>query len=131
MKFEGKRQKKKGHNGVENLASKVELGSSGCLESSGCKLDGDVSKVKDGKVGKVPIDTGTGMCCFEDPLDEKPPALISSCGNAKMSGYDDSKPQSSLSKGCDNVLVDSRDDDENFSGKLTKSRKKIDTVCVK
>ncbi|KAL5156854.1 Telomere repeat-binding protein 3 [Glycine soja] len=106
----------KGHNGVENLASKVELGSSGCLESSGCKLDGDVSKVKDGKVGKVPIDTGTGMCCFEDPLDEKPPALISSCGNAKMSGYDDSKPQSSLSKGCDNVLVDSRDDDENFSG---------------
>ncbi|KAH1145415.1 hypothetical protein AAZX31_15G036300 [Glycine max] len=106
----------KGHNGVENLASKVELGSSGCLESSGCKLDGDVSKVKDGKVGKVPIDTGTGMCCFEDPLDEKPPALISSCGNAKMSGYDDIKPQSSLSKGCDNVLVDSRDDDENFSG---------------
>ncbi|RDX79921.1 hypothetical protein CR513_39596, partial [Mucuna pruriens] len=104
----------KGQYGRENLASKVELGSSGCPERSGCKLDGDVSKVKDGKYGKVPIDTGIGLCCFEDPLNEKPPALISSCGNAKLSGYDDSMPQ--LSKGCDNVLVDSRDDDENFSG---------------
>ncbi|KAG4972373.1 hypothetical protein JHK85_038794 [Glycine max] len=106
----------KGHNGMEKLASKVELGSCGYLESRGCKLDGDVSKVKDDKFGKVPIDTGTGLCCFEDTLDEKPLALISSCGNAKMSGYDDSMPQSSWSKGCDNVLVDSRDDDENFSG---------------
>ncbi|TKY48409.1 Telomere repeat-binding protein 5 [Spatholobus suberectus] len=106
----------KGQNGMENLASKVELSSSGCPENSGCKLDGDVSKVKDGKFGKVPIDTGTGLCCSEDPLDEKPPALISSYGNAKLSGHDDSMPQCSLSKGCDNVLVDSRDDDENFSG---------------
>lgn len=30
--------------------------------------------------------------------------------------YDDSMPRSSLSKGCDNVIVVSRDDDENFSG---------------
>ncbi|KAK6646069.1 hypothetical protein PHAVU_L006443 [Phaseolus vulgaris] len=107
----------KGQNGTENLASKVELGSSGSPESIGCKLDGDdESKVKDVKFGKVPMDTGTGLCCSEDPLDEKPPALVSSCGNAKLSGYDDSMPHSSLSKGCDNVLVDSRDDDENFSG---------------
>ncbi|KAK7335779.1 hypothetical protein VNO80_27817 [Phaseolus coccineus] len=106
----------KGQNGTENLASKVELGSSGSPESIGCKLDGDVSKVKDVKFGKVPMDTGTGLCCSEDPLDEKPAALISSCGNAKLSGYDDSIPHSSLSKGCDNMLVDSRDDDENFSG---------------
>ncbi|CAJ1955702.1 unnamed protein product [Sphenostylis stenocarpa] len=106
-----------GQNEMENLASKVELGSSGSPDSSGCKLDGDVNKVKDGKFGKVPDDTGTGLCCSEDPLDEKPPALISSCDNAKLSGYDDnSMPHSSLSKGCDNVVVDSRDDDENFSG---------------
>ncbi|XP_029128743.1 telomere repeat-binding protein 2 isoform X4 [Cajanus cajan] len=107
----------KGQNGMENSASKVELGSSGCPESSGFKLDGDVSKIKDElhKLGKVPIDTGTELCCFE-ALDEKPPALINSCGNVKLSGYDDSMPQSSLSKGCDNVLVYSRDDDENFSG---------------
>ncbi|KAL2332142.1 hypothetical protein Fmac_019723 [Flemingia macrophylla] len=107
----------KGQNGMENLVRKVELGSSGCPDSSGCKIDGDVSKVKDKllKFGKVPIDTGTELCCFEDPLDEKPLALISSCGNAKLSGYDDSMPQSSLSKGYDNVLVDSRDNDENFS----------------
>ncbi|XP_061359388.1 telomere repeat-binding protein 5-like isoform X2 [Gastrolobium bilobum] len=108
----------KNHNEMENFTSKVELGSSGCPESSGSKLDGDVSKVKDElhKFEKVPIGTGTGMCCFEDPLDEKRPTLISSGGNAKLSGYDDSMPCSSLSKGCDNVPIVSRDDDENFSG---------------
>ncbi|XP_017425418.1 telomere repeat-binding protein 5 isoform X1 [Vigna angularis] len=106
----------KGQNGTENLASKVELGSSRSPESIGFKLDGDVSKVKDVKFGKVPMDTGTGLCCSEDLLDEKPPALVSSCCNAKLSGSDDSMPHSSLSKGCDNVLVDSRDDDEKFSG---------------
>ncbi|XP_027929276.1 telomere repeat-binding protein 5-like isoform X2 [Vigna unguiculata] len=106
----------KGQNGTENIASKVELASSGSPESIGCKLDGDVSKVKDVKFGKTPMDTGTVLCCSEDHMDEKPPALVSSCCNAKLSEYDDSMPHSSLSKGCDNVLVDSRDDDENFSG---------------
>ena len=108
----------KNHNEMENLSSKVELGSSGSPESSGCKLGGDVSKVKDElhKFEKAPVITGTEMRCFEDPLDEKPPAQISSGGNAKLSGCVDSMPCSSLSEGCDNVPVVSRDDDENFSG---------------
>ncbi|XP_027342541.1 telomere repeat-binding protein 2-like [Abrus precatorius] len=115
----------KSQNGMENFAGKVELGSFGCPENSGCKLDSDVSKVKDElhKFEKVPIDNETGMCCFEDPLNEKPPALISLGGNAKLSGYDDGIPCSSLSKGCDSVLVVSRDDDENFSGCVHPSTK--------
>ncbi|KAK7272062.1 hypothetical protein RJT34_28437 [Clitoria ternatea] len=110
---------------MENFASKVELSSSGCPESSGCKLDGDVTKVKDElhRFDKVSIGTETGMYCFEDPLDVKPPALIRSGGNAKLSGHDDCMPHSSLSKGCDNVPVVSRDDDENFSGCIHPSTK--------
>lgn len=108
----------KGHNEMTKNSSKVEVGSPGYPDYSGCKLDNDVSIVKDElhKSEKVPIGIGTGMCCFEDPLDEKPPALVISGGNAKSSGYDDSMPRSSLSKGCNNVPVVSRDDDENFSG---------------
>lgn len=108
----------KNHNELDNLTCKVELGSSGCPEISSFKSECDVNKVKDEmlKFEKVPIGTGSEMCCFEDPFDEKPPAVISSGGNAKLSLYDDSMPCSSLSKGCDNVPIVSRDDDENFSG---------------
>ncbi|KAJ1406900.1 Ubiquitin-like domain superfamily [Sesbania bispinosa] len=125
----------KSHNEIENFASKVELGSSGYVNSSGCKLDDDVGKVKDElpKFEKVPISTGTGMRCFEDPLEEKSPALINSGGNAKLSGYDDNMPHSSLSKGCDNVPVVSRDDDENFSGCAhpnTKTKSFRPTTCI-
>jgi hypothetical protein len=56
------------------------------------------------------------MCCFEDPEDEKSPVPVNLGGNTKLSGYDDSTPHSSLFKGCDNVTVVGRDDDENFSG---------------
>lgn len=103
---------------MKNVTSKVELGSSRYLDCSDCNLDGDVSKVKDElqKSEKVPLGTGTGMCCFEDTMDEKPPALVSSGGNAKLSQYDDSLPRSSLLRRCDNVTVVSKDDDENVLG---------------
>ncbi|KAK7261488.1 hypothetical protein RIF29_27801 [Crotalaria pallida] len=109
----------KNHNELEKPTCNVDFGSSGCPKISGFKLDDDVSNVKDGlnKFEKVPCGTRSEKCCLEDPLDEKPPAPITSSGIAKLSGCDDSMPRSSLSKGCDNVpVVSSRDDDENFSG---------------
>ncbi|KAI4334536.1 hypothetical protein L6164_019217 [Bauhinia variegata] len=109
----------KSHIETENCAGKLELGSSGFAEFSGCKLDGGIDKVTDEqhKIGRVPNGTGSEMCSFEDPSDEKStPVLISSGGNAKLSGFNDNIHCSSLSRGCDNVPVVSRDDDENFSG---------------
>ncbi|KAK7402194.1 hypothetical protein VNO78_14256 [Psophocarpus tetragonolobus] len=123
----------KGQHRMKNLPSKVELGSSGCLENSGCNLTGDVSKVNDDKFGKVTIDTRNRLCCFEDPLDEKSPTMISSCRNSKLYGYDNNMPQNSLSKGCDNVLIDNRDDDENFSGcahPITKIKSFRPITCI-
>lgn len=109
---------RKSHSEMKNITSKVELGSSGSPDCSDCNLDVDVSKVKDElqKSEKVPIGTATGACCVEELMDEKPQAPIGLGGNAKLSGYNDSVPSSSLFKGCKNVTVVSRDDDENFSG---------------
>jgi hypothetical protein len=109
---------RKSHSEMKNITSKVELGSSGYPDCNDCNLDVDVSIVKDEVQNseKVPIGTSDGMCCFEDPVDEKPPTPVNLGGNAKLSGYDDSTPHSSLFKGCDNVTVVGRDDDENFSG---------------
>lgn len=101
----------KSHNQTGNLVSAVELGSSGSVESSGCKLDGDTNYISN---VMVPIGMGPEKCSFEDPLDEKPTALICSGGNAKLSGSDDNVRCCSLSKDQDNVpVVSSRDDDEN------------------
>ncbi|CAL0304152.1 unnamed protein product [Lupinus luteus] len=103
---------------MENITSNAKLDSPGYAEISCCKLDGDTSEVKDElhKFQNMPIESGTKMCCFEDSLDENPPALINLDDNAKLSGYNDGIPCSSFSKGCGNVPVVSRDDDENFSG---------------
>jgi hypothetical protein len=107
----------KSHNEMENLTCKVKLDSTGYQEDSCLKLDGDTNKVNDElhKFKKLPIGIGTEICSFENPLDENPP-LISLGGNAKLSAYNDRIPCSSLSKGCENVPVVSRDDDENFPG---------------
>ncbi|KAI5413448.1 telomere repeat-binding protein 2 isoform X1 [Lathyrus oleraceus] len=107
----------KSHSEMKNITSKVELGSSGFPDCSDCNVDVDVSIVKDElRKSEMPIGTETGTSCFKDPIDDKPPALVVSGGNAKLSGRDDSIPRSSLLKGCDNVTVVSRDDDENKSG---------------
>ncbi|KAK7341681.1 hypothetical protein VNO80_24618 [Phaseolus coccineus] len=106
------------HIKMENVTGEVKLDSSGYPKDSHFKIDGDRSKGKDGmhELEKVPIGSGIEMYSFGDPLDENPPALISLGGNAKLSGYNDRIPCSLLSKGCDNVAVVSRDDDENSSG---------------
>ncbi|CAL5200151.1 unnamed protein product [Lathyrus oleraceus] len=107
----------KSHSEMKNITSKVELGSSGFPDCSDCNVDVDVSIVKDElRKSEMPIGTESEMRCFKDPIDDKPPALVVSGGNAKLSGHDDSIPRSSLLKGCDNVTVVSRDDDENKSG---------------
>ncbi|CAJ2660882.1 telomere repeat-binding protein 2-like isoform X4 [Trifolium pratense] len=109
---------RKSHSEMKNITSKVELGSSGYPDCNDCNLDVHVSIVKDEVQNseKVPIGTSVGMCCFEDPVDEKPQVPVNLGGNAKLSGYEDSTPHNSLFKGCDNVTVVGRDDDENFSG---------------
>ncbi|KAK7404566.1 hypothetical protein VNO78_05518 [Psophocarpus tetragonolobus] len=106
------------HFKMENVTSKVKLDFSDYPKHNNFKLDSHTSKGKDGlhKFEKVTIDNGIGMCNFEDPLDENPPALTSLGGNAKLSGYNDRVRCSLLSKSCDNVPVVSRDDDENSSG---------------
>ncbi|OIV99395.1 hypothetical protein TanjilG_17205 [Lupinus angustifolius] len=108
----------KSHKEMENITSNAKLDSPGYAEVSCCKLDGDTSRVKDElhKFENMPIESGTKMCCFEDPLDENHPALISLDDNAKLSRYNDGIPCSSLSKGCGDVPVVSRDDDEFFFG---------------
>ena len=125
----------KSHSKMENFTNKDKLDSSGYPEVSCCKLDGDTSKVMDElpKLKKVPNASGTEMRSVEDPLAEKPPALISLAGNAKLSRYDDRIPYSSLSKGCDNVPVVSRDDDENCSGcthPCTKTKSFRPRTCI-
>ncbi|KAE9616600.1 putative transcription factor MYB-HB-like family [Lupinus albus] len=89
---------------MENITSNAKLDSPGYAEDSCCKLDGDTSEVKDElhKFENVPI--------------ENPPALINLDGIAELSGYNDGIPCSSFSKGCGNVPVVSRDDDEKISG---------------
>ncbi|XP_061354183.1 telomere repeat-binding protein 1-like isoform X2 [Gastrolobium bilobum] len=106
----------KSHKEMENVTTKVELDSSGYSQDSHLKLHGDTSNIKDElhKFEKVPVGNGTEMFSFEDPLDEKPPALISLGGTAKL--FDDRILCSSLSKGCDNAPVVSRDNDENSYG---------------
>ncbi|CAI8592325.1 unnamed protein product [Vicia faba] len=107
----------KSHSEMKNITSKVELGSSGFPDCSDCNLDVDVSIVKDGlRNSEMPIGAETGTRCFKDPIDDKPPVLVVSDGNAKLSGHSDSIPRSSLLKGSENVTVVSRDDDENKSG---------------
>ncbi|XP_058762120.1 telomere repeat-binding protein 2-like [Vicia villosa] len=107
----------KSHSEMKNISSKVELGSSEFPDCSDCNLDVDVSIVKDElRKSEMAIGTETGTHCFKDPIDDKPPTLVVSGGNAKLSEHDDSIPRSSLLKGCDNVSVVSRDDDENKSG---------------
>ncbi|CAK8536079.1 unnamed protein product [Lathyrus sativus] len=106
----------KSHSEMKSITSKVELGSSGFPDCSDCNLDVDVSIVKDElQKSEMPIGTESETCCFKDPIDDKPPALVVSGGNAKLSGRDDSMTRSSLLKGCDNVTVVCRDDDENKS----------------
>ncbi|XP_019448621.1 PREDICTED: telomere repeat-binding protein 5-like isoform X2 [Lupinus angustifolius] len=94
----------KSQDGMENVTSNAKLDSTGYAEVSCCKLDGDTSEVKDElhKFQNVPI--------------ENPTALINLDDNVKLSGYNDGIPCSSFSKGCGNVPVVSRDDDEKFSG---------------
>ncbi|WVZ02039.1 hypothetical protein V8G54_022845 [Vigna mungo] len=106
------------HIKMENVTSEVNLDSSGYPKESQFKIDGGTCKGKDGmhELEKIPIGSGIEMYSFGDPLDENPPALISLGGSAKLSGYNDRIPCSLLSKGCDNVPVVSRDDDENSSG---------------
>ncbi|XP_020214264.1 telomere repeat-binding protein 5 isoform X1 [Cajanus cajan] len=103
------------HFKMENVTGEVKLDSPDCSKDSHFQLDVDTSKGKDElhKFENVPNGSGIDMCSFEKPLDENPPALISIGGNAKLSGYNDRTP---LSKGCDDVPVVSRDDDENSSG---------------
>ncbi|XP_027347171.1 telomere repeat-binding protein 5-like isoform X2 [Abrus precatorius] len=119
----------KSHIKMENFTSKVKLDFSGYPKDSHFKVDGDTSKGKDGlhKTEKVP----NGIGSAEDPLDENPPAFISLGGNPKFSGYSDRIPCSSLSKACDNVLVVSRDDDENSSGCTHPSSTKTKSLRVK
>ncbi|XP_014494278.1 telomere repeat-binding protein 5 isoform X1 [Vigna radiata var. radiata] len=106
------------HIKMENVTSEVKLDSSGYPKESQFKLDGNTGKGKDAmhELEKIPIGSGIEMYSFRDPPDENPPALISLGGSAKLSGYNDRIPRSLLSKGCDNVPVVSRDDDENSSG---------------
>jgi len=106
------------HIKMENVTSEVKLDPSGYPKESQFKIDGNTGKGKDGmhELEKVPIGSGIEMYSFGDPLDENPPALISLGGSAKLSGYKDRIPCSLLSKGCNNVPVVSRDDDENSSG---------------
>lgn len=106
------------HIKMENVTDEVKLDFSGCTKDSHFKIDEDTSEGKDGmhKLEKVPIGSGIEMYSFGDPLDENPPAMVSLGGSAKLSGYNDRIPCSLLSKGCDNVAVVSRDDDENSSG---------------
>ncbi|KAK7312466.1 hypothetical protein VNO77_36347 [Canavalia gladiata] len=108
----------KSNNKMENVTGEVKLDSSCYPMDIHFRVEGDTSKGKDElhKFEEVQIGNGIEMCNFEDPLDENPPALISLGGNANFSGYNDMIPFSSLSKGCDDVPVNSRDDDENGSG---------------
>ncbi|KAK7262475.1 hypothetical protein RJT34_30048 [Clitoria ternatea] len=104
---------------MENVTTtEVILDSSGYPKDSHLKLDGHTGKVKDElhKFGEVQNGNGIEMSSLEDPLDGKPPLLISLDANTKLSGHSDRIPCGSLSKGCDNVPVVSRDDDENSSG---------------
>ncbi|KAJ7980839.1 Telomere repeat-binding protein [Quillaja saponaria] len=107
----------KSYEELGSFGSKVKLCSSGYAEFSGCKLDVKINKVNDkqNKSGKVPFVRGTDMCRVEDPMDEKPPAVVSSDGSAKSSSYVDHIPHIAP-PGQDDLKVVSRDDDENSSG---------------
>ncbi|KAJ7947632.1 Telomere repeat-binding protein [Quillaja saponaria] len=100
---------------VGSFASKV--GCSGYAEFSGCKLDDEINKLKDEQkmFGKVPFVRGTDRCSAEDPVNAKPPAVVSSDDSAKFSLYVDHIPHSA-SPCQDDLKVVSRDDDENSSG---------------
>ncbi|KAK9279583.1 hypothetical protein L1049_013262 [Liquidambar formosana] len=110
-----------GKNEIGSLASKVDVGSFECMESSDHNLEDETKRqinVETHKSGKVLIGTGADMCNSDDPVvwDGKPLAQVSSDSSAKVPLCRDHSPRGSFPLCRDDVKLVSRDDDENSSG---------------
>lgn len=99
------------------FVSKIEIGSSGCMESGDCQLDGEVKPLVN-DTGKVLTSSDADMCSSEDPVvwDGESPALVSSDSSTKVPFCGNNVPQKSCPMSRDDIKVVSRDDDENSSG---------------
>ncbi|KAK4763776.1 hypothetical protein SAY87_013214 [Trapa incisa] len=107
---------------IGHFPENIVVDSSEYLKSSNYKLDDEIERknvVELLECSYAPQDNGDGIYSLRDQVvwDAKPLVQISSESNIKMSLDEErSAPCDIFSQGKDNVVLDSKDDDENSSG---------------